>query len=97
MMLLEEHPRSVTPVRLRGKHFPAFKEFQQTSYLDRYKLFCTRLVRERLYDSTCFISSNAHSGLRGKYHEPLEELSFLAFAASLQSKLVEAARRGASK
>ena len=97
MMLLEEHPKSVAPVRLRGKHFPAFIEFQKTSYLDRYKLFCTRLVRERLYDSTCFIASTAESGPRGEYNEPLEELSFLAFAASLQSKLVEAARRGGSK
>jgi len=97
MMLLEEHPKSVAPVKLKGKHFPAFKEFQETSYLDRYKLFCTRLVRERLYDSTCFISSNAKSGLRGVYSEPLGELSFLAFVASLQSKLVEATRRGASQ
>ncbi len=93
MMLLEEHPRSVAPVRLKGKHFSAFPEFQKTSYLERYKYFCTRLVRERLYDSACLIASNATEGLRGEYVEPLQELSFLAFSASLQAKLVEAIRR----
>jgi hypothetical protein len=93
MMLLEEHPKSVAPVRLKGKHFRAFPEFEKTSYLDRYKYFCTRLVRERLYDSTCLIASNATGGLRGEYVEPLQELSFLSFSASLQSKLVEALRR----
>ena len=93
MMLLEHHPRSTSPVRLKGKHFPALKEFTNTSYLDRYKIFCTRLVRERLYDATCLLASDAKSGPDGDYLEPLEELSFLAFAASLQSKLVAAVRR----
>jgi hypothetical protein len=97
MMLLEHHPKSIAPVRLKGKHFPALSVFQKTSYFDRYKLFCTRLIRERLYDSTCFIASSEEAGTRGEYIEPLEELSFLSFATSLQSKLVEAVRRSGAK
>ena len=93
MMLLEDHPKSTRPVRLRQSHFRALKEFQDTSYLERYQLFCTRLVRERLYDSTCFLVSAEESGSSGAYREPLEELSFYSFMTSLQGKLVETMRR----
>lgn len=35
MMLLEDHPRSMSPVRLREPHFRALVEFQNSSYLKR--------------------------------------------------------------
>ena len=40
-------------------------------------------MRERLYDATCLILSNATGGLNGKYTEPNPEFSFTAFASSL--------------
>ncbi len=92
MMLLEEHENSTRPVKLRQPHFPVFDEFRDTSYQRRYELFCTRLVRERLYDAACLIVSPSGKG-SGAYHEPLEELAFAAFIASLQGKLTEARRR----
>jgi hypothetical protein len=93
MMLLEEHPKSTSPVRLRQPHFRAFPEFQNTSYLKRYELFCTRLVRERLYDAACLVVTSSSGGLHGEYREPLPELSFSNLVTSLQGKLVEALRR----
>lgn len=93
MMLLEEHPRSVSPVRLREPHFKALPEFQGSSYRSRYELFCTRLVRERLYDAACLLLSPAAAGVQGDFREPREELSFASFAASLQGRLVEVQRR----
>ena len=93
MMLLEEHQKSTRPVRLREPHFPAFPEFHEASYQRRYELFCTRLVRERLYDAACLIVSPAERGTDGQYKEPLEELAFSNFVSSLQGKLTEARRR----
>ena len=93
MMLLEEHKKSTRPVRLRQPHFPAFIEFDNSSYQRRYELFCTRLVRERLYDAACLIVSPSERGADGEYNEPLEELAFSTFISSLQGKLTEARRR----
>lgn len=92
-MMLEEAPKSTTPVRFSSPHFPAFDIFKGTSYADRYRVFCERLVRERLYDSTCLILSTRKGGLRGEYSEPVEELSFPNFAASLMGHAIAFAKR----
>jgi len=60
-----------------------FPEFRGASYADRYKIFCQRLVRERLYDASCLLMSSQTAGRKGTYVEPLKELSFNNFAASL--------------
>ncbi len=96
MMLLEEDPGSTTPVRLREPHFKAFPEFRDASYQRRYELFCTRLVRERLYDAACLIVSPADRGVEGHYREPVDELAFSNFVASLQGKLTETRRRNST-
>jgi hypothetical protein len=93
MMLLEDHEKSTTPVRLREPHFSAFPEFHDTSYKQRYELFCTRLVRERLYDAACLIVTPSDKGLKGDFDEPVEELAFENFILSLTGKLTEARRR----
>jgi len=93
MMLLEEHDKSTSAVRVRKSHFSVFPEFNDTSYQRRYELFCTRLVRERLYDAACLIVTPSGKGINGNLHEPLEELSFCSFVSSLQGKLTEAQRR----
>ena len=82
-MLLEDTPRSTTPVRIDQPHFDVFPEFKETSYCRRYELFCERLMRERLYDGTCLILSDRVKGLKGRYSEPNAEFSFAAFATSL--------------
>lgn len=86
LMLLEEHRKSTSPVRVNEPHFKVFKEFRNSSYKNRYELFCERLVRERLYDAACFITSTKEGGLRGEYIEPSVELNFRNFAISLISK-----------
>jgi hypothetical protein len=40
-MLLEEAPRSVTPVAVSEPHFPVFAEFRDASYAKRYELFAS--------------------------------------------------------
>jgi len=43
-------------------------------------------VRERLYDSACFLLSNAKGGAKGDYREPASELTFEKFLASLLAR-----------
>ena len=86
LMLLEETPKSTSPVRMDEPHFEVFQEFKETSYARRYELFCERLMRERLYDATCLILSDKVGGLKGRYTEPNPEFSFTTFATSLTAQ-----------
>lgn len=54
LMVVEKSIRSTTPVRTSEPFFKVFNEFKNTSYLDRYKLFCQKLMLERLY-TQCFL------------------------------------------
>jgi len=93
LMLLEEAPGSLRPVRPSEPHFSVFPEFQQASYAKRYEILLTKLVRERLYDSACLLLSSAKSGARrGEYREPSAELSFANFVSSLMAKALASAR-----
>jgi hypothetical protein len=87
LMMLEHHPNSIRPQQPRRLvHYPLRPEFQGISYAQRYEIFCQRLVRERLYDATCFLMSSQQGGLAGEYIEPNPELSFRNFAAMLSAR-----------
>jgi hypothetical protein len=88
LMLLEEAPRSISPVQAREPHFKVFPEFKDASYAKRYEILLTKLVRERLYDSACFLMSNSTDGAKGIYREPAPELSFENFITSLLAKAI---------
>jgi len=88
LMLLEEAPGSMVPVRAREPHFKVFPEFKEASYAKRYEILLTKLVRERLYDAACFLTSDASNGGRGVYREPAPELSFQNFIAPLLAKAI---------
>jgi Restriction endonuclease XhoI len=88
LMLLEETARSMAPVRPREPHFKVFPEFKDASYAKRYEILLTKLLRERLYDGTCFLLSDRTSGPAGGYREPNPELSFRNFAEGLVARAV---------
>jgi hypothetical protein len=88
LFMLEEEPRSVRPVNVSEPHFTVFDEFRGASYGRRYELLCRKLVRERLYDSACFLMSERVSGLQGRYKEPSPELTFHEFITSLVGKVI---------
>ena len=94
VMLLEEAPASLRPVRAREPHFRVFPEFKEASYAKRYEILLTKLVRERLYDAACFLMSNANGGPRGLYREPAAELGFQNFITSLMAKAIAVAKTG---
>jgi hypothetical protein len=81
--MLEDHPASRAPVRVKEPHFKVFPEFVGSSYATRYELLCRKLVRERHYTAAGFISSRRDTGLQGDYDEPAPDLSVSAFARAL--------------
>ena len=93
LMILEDAPKSNRPVRVREPHFRVFPEFRGASYAERYNQLLTKLVRERLYDSACFLLSPAEEGpATGAYREPNPELGFANFVASLLGHATAIAR-----
>jgi hypothetical protein len=92
MMLLEKAPESTRPVKAQEPHFKVFPEFKDASYAKRYEILLTKLVRERLYDSACFLLSDANNGLKGNYEEPAVELNFEKFMASLLARAISVAK-----
>lgn len=57
LMVLEECEKSTLPVKNREPHFPVLDEFSNASYKDRYEIFCKKLMLERQYTQTCFITT----------------------------------------
>lgn len=92
LMLLERAPESTRPVRAQEPHFKVFPEFRSASYAKRYEILLTKLVREMLYDTACFLMSDAKNGRRGRYNEPVPELCFKNFMASLVARAISAAK-----
>jgi len=88
MMLLENAPESSRPVKAQEPHFKVFPEFRSASYAKRYEILLTKLVRERMYDSACFLLSDRKTGLDGHYAEPSSELNFEKFITSLLSRSI---------
>ncbi len=83
--MLEDCQASNRPVKVREPHFKVFHEFIGASYMKRYELFCRKLILERHYTSSSFITSANDTGIKGVYHEPANDLSFERFARALVS------------
>jgi len=92
LMMLEDHQKSISPVRVAEPHFSILNDFRGASYMKRYELLCLRLVREKLYDAACLITSSREKGKKGQYTEPSGELSFRAFVASLMGRAIAVAK-----
>ena len=84
-------------MELRNPIFKVFPEFKTASYAKRYEILLTKLVRERLYDSACFLLSSSGRGIKGRYTEPAQELTFEKFMASLLARAMSVPRKRAEK
>ncbi len=82
LMLLEDCPQSRATVAVKSPHFHVFPDFNRASYARRYELLMKHLVRDRLYDQVCFLTTSANDGA---FSEPNVELKFESFATSLLS------------
>jgi hypothetical protein len=85
LFLLEDCEQStakkdpVTPV------FPLDPEFTMTSYMDRYRILCRRLVRERLYDAACLVTSSRDP--EQPVEQPDPEVGFDNFLAAITGRV----------
>jgi hypothetical protein len=83
--MLEDCEASNRPVTVREPHFKVFPEFVGASYMRRYELFCRKLVLERHYTASAFITSSSHEGLNGVFKTPADDLSIERFAKILSA------------
>jgi len=81
--MLEDCQASKRPLRVKEPHFHVFPEFKGASYMKRYEIFCRKLVLERHYTASAFITSNRTDGPDGIFSTPSEELSVRNFANAL--------------
>lgn len=88
LFMLEDCTKSQSPVRVKEPHFEVFPEFKEASYTKRYEIFCRKLLRERHYNATCFITSHREKGLKGDFIEPADDLNFKIFANSLRAQIL---------
>ena len=81
--MLEDCEASNRPVGVQEPHFKVLPEFVGASYMRRYELFCRKLVLERQYSASAFITSSVQEGLKGEFKTPAEDLSIERFARVL--------------
>ena len=86
--VLEECPKSNSPVRFTSPHFPAMPEFENTSYVARYEILCRKLVQEQLYDAAALVLTETDAASTGAYRTASELTSPHRFAATLAGKIV---------
>ncbi len=81
--MLEDCDASNRPVGFQEPHFKVFPEFIGASYMKRYELFCRKLVLERHYTASAFITSTSQDGTQGAFRTPADDLSIERFAKVL--------------
>jgi len=81
--MLEDYDASNRPVKVQQPHFKVFPEFVGASYMRRYELFCRKLVLERHYTASAFITSSINEGMDGAYATSAGDLSVERFAWTL--------------
>jgi hypothetical protein len=76
LMLLEDTEASATPVKVEESHYKVFPEFANTSYANRYRILCEKLVQEKLYSSSALVLSKKVDGTNtGHYTSPTDSLT----------------------
>ena len=82
-MVLEDCKKSNKPVKARSPHFHVLDEFVDSSYIERYEIFCRKLLLERQYSSACFLTTGMDE--RGKISAncPDPSLSYRSFLTSM--------------
>ncbi|MCP4406608.1 MAG: restriction endonuclease [Gammaproteobacteria bacterium] len=95
LMLVEDAPRSRSPIKDKSPHFPIFKEFKGASYLKRYDLLCQRLIQEQLYTTAAVITSPRNAAESGEFSVLSLMTSLKTFVTSLTGHIAaESARLG---
>lgn len=84
LMLVENTEKSIRPVRVSEPHFKVLSEFLESSYIDRYKILCKKLMFERHYNQCCLLWSKKDA----TYGNVSSEISMESFLHSYIGHLV---------
>ena len=57
LMLLEDSEATRQPKDCSSPHYRVLREFEQSSYSDRYRILCEKLIEQRLYDAASLVLS----------------------------------------
>jgi len=87
LMLLEDAPKSLTPVKDISPNFPLFPEFVNASYADRYNILCKKLMEEALYTAAAVIISPRTAAKSGVYSEMSTVTGLKAFVTTLAAHI----------
>jgi hypothetical protein len=93
LMLVEDSPKSRSPVAAKSPHFPVFEEFNGASYLSRYDLLCQRLVQEQLYTTSTLIASPRNAAKSGQFSELSALTGLRTFVTALAGHIAAGAAR----
>ena len=55
MMVVGKDRSSTSPIKNWEPHYPVLREFSNASYIDRYRILCQKLIRERHYTSVALL------------------------------------------
>jgi len=85
VMVVEETDKSTTPLtRDPSSIYPADPVFDNTSYIDRYRILFRRLLGERLYDAAALVTTRHGEGIS---HTPYPELGLRNFEAAVRARI----------
>ncbi|PKO84817.1 MAG: restriction endonuclease [Betaproteobacteria bacterium HGW-Betaproteobacteria-11] len=95
LMMVEDAPKSRSPVKDKSPHFPVFAEFRNASYLQRYDLLCQKLVQEQLYTTAGLTTAKRSAAASGDFSEMSAMTGLKTFVTALAGHVAaEAARLG---
>ena len=93
LTMVEDAPKSRSPVRDASPHFPVFEAFKGASYLERYDLLCRRLIEEGLYTAACIITSERNAKDSGVYAERSSMTGLKPFVTAFAGHIAATAAR----
>lgn len=93
LMMVEDAPKSRSPVKDASPHFPVFAEFKNASYLERYDLLCQKLVQEQLYTTAALIASKRGAATSGEFSEMSAMTGLKTFVTALAGHVAAEAAR----
>ena len=93
IMMVEDSPKSRSPVRDTSSHFPLFPEFEDASYVERYNILCRKLVQEQLYTTAAVLVSSRTAIKTGKYSDLSDLASLKTFVTTLAGHAAAEAAR----
>jgi type II restriction enzyme len=93
LIMVEDAPKSRSPVRNSSPHFSVFEEFKGASYLKRYDLLCQRLVQEQLYTTATVIAAERSAVESGKYSQLSSMTGLKSFVTAFAGHIAAEAAR----